>query len=461
MSLGHKTKSKKRKRTTDTPSIISYNATTNQSLKKARTSSHTKSKSSYYSRVTKRLREFYHQYYLLPNKTTMRPIPQSDSCCTLIDVHENDHQLKHVDTTSTSTSSSTGKSFHHVRQDLYLLQDYEDSTTIKSQLQLTNGKYLSLPKHSPSWVTDEYLSSLPSLVESSRALLTSPVTQYHSKNNDNFLYVYQREVAHVTSESDIPIIVSDLATTCHILALHSTSNQSSKLTSLTHLDGTNYNDDIHSILQTHIHHHNSQEPIELSIHIMGGYQDDTSRETTSWLLHLLASLSHQYKTKIAMTLRTCAVSSMNHDFLQNGPIGRGLAINVQTGQVHLAKVPHLFQQVPYMSLRSCRLWSEDTANTQHLTPIMTPSSSQLSIQPFHYEAFPDINVLEQLPDDIFLEYTSTSPQCEEDDFCINARSTMKYMRTTDPTQHFGPKLNQPLILTHNKYTQTWTTKQNH
>jgi len=211
------------------------------------------------------------------------------------------------------------------------------------------------------------------------------------------------------------------------------------------------------MIQTHIDHHdNDDEQIALSIHIMGGYQDNTSRETTSWLLHLLAELSNEYKAKIVMTLRTCAVSSMNHDVLQNGPIGRGLAIDVQTGQVHLAKVPNLFQQVPYMSLRSCRLWSEDTVNTQHLTSITTPGSSQLSIEPFHYEAFPDMDVLEQLPDDIFLEYTSTSPQCEEDDFCTNARSTMKYMRTTDPVQHFGTQLKQPLILTRDKHSQTWT-----
>ncbi|KAL3912033.1 MAG: hypothetical protein SGARI_001356 [Bacillariaceae sp.] len=73
---------------------------------------------------------------------------------------------------------------------------------------------------------------------------------------------------------------------------------------------------------------------------MGGFldADGTSSQITNWLLRLLADIAHELEQsrRCTLVLKTCAVTSLNDDNCQS-PMGRGMGINVHTGQVFLAK----------------------------------------------------------------------------------------------------------------------------
>ena len=275
-----------------------------------------------------------------------------------------------------------------------------------------------------------------------------PHSHHHlvtSTNSGRVLNVLQGEIAHCTPHQ-ADVIVSDDATTCHVVSLwsryickdknhsyqqgYNAGNEEecskntkkrggaggdgaeSLLASLTHIDGTGYRSCLREAVMEHFEYHSrhfteshsgkslsvngdfnneekeerkdgtasqsncmndckksdtfnnndgSNNPIEMSIHIMGGFNDNdkSSIAITDDVLQTLSELSKEFDayslcnqynnlcnatrfndggpTKINMTLETCAVSSANDD--GNGfPIGRGLAMEVATGRVFLAEV---------------------------------------------------------------------------------------------------------------------------
>mmetsp|Transcript_28487 Transcript_28487/g.60360 ORF Transcript_28487/g.60360 Transcript_28487/m.60360 type:complete len:555 (+) Transcript_28487:387-2051(+) len=266
---------------------------------------------------------------------------------------------------------------------------------------------------------DRYLSTLHPLVESSQRLLfgvSAPVAQYGNnhevghKNSQNMghpdhrskyerqpklrakqppkayhrlvtstncgrvINVLQGEIAHCTP-SQADVLVSDDATTCHIVALRSrclgldkgekmtgAASGSAVLATMTHIDGPGYEASIRNAVNEHIRHHSNHSKqhdaeeckenvcspiIDMSIHIMGGFNDQegSSIEITESILQIFAAISNEYNVDstrrtlphLRMTLETCAVSSTN----DNGtgcPLGRGLAMNVALGKVFLAEI---------------------------------------------------------------------------------------------------------------------------
>ncbi len=171
------------------------------------------------------------------------------------------------------------------------------------------------------------------------------------------VYVHQREVAHVSNEQynhNGAILVSDNATTCHVIALRSyptatvtTTNDCSQpswkkprtLGSLCHLDSTSYTSCLESMIQTHLQYHETcndaivvandsdklpknvytrrqqqqQQHITMEIHMIGGYNDsnNTSAELSSHVLEFSDKLSTQYSSVMDCTLKTCIISSLN------------------------------------------------------------------------------------------------------------------------------------------------------
>ena len=189
---------------------------------------------------------------------------------------------------------------------------------------------------------DHYLASIKPLAISAHKLLRSKdgeTRQLHRlityNNSGRVINVLQGEIAHCTS-SQADILVSDDATTCHIVALWS-RGQDSNLATLTHIDGTGYGPCITDALDEHIKSHSrarqndtQSNTIHISIHIMGGFNDSDSSSIgiTSSILDTLAVISSQNNdrqgTHFCMTLETCAVASANDDGT-GCPIGRGLA----------------------------------------------------------------------------------------------------------------------------------------
>jgi hypothetical protein len=207
-----------------------------------------------------------------------------------------------------------------------------------------------------------------------------------SANSGRVINVLQGEIAHCTA-SQADILVSDGATTCHIVALWSryidsksdegqdfidTIFNGSALATLTHIDGPGYERCVRDAIYEHIQYHSGQSwqitdnnytadvinswshqasfgkgIIDISIHVMGGFNDQngSSIEISSSVLKTFAAVSSEcnYNSigrrlpQIRMTLKTCAVASANDDG-SRCPLGRGLGLEVATGSIFLAEV---------------------------------------------------------------------------------------------------------------------------
>ena len=389
---------------------------------------------------------------------------------------------------------------------------------------------------------DLYLSSVPQLGASTRQLLqssssstTSTANNHHNNSNNHkvitssnsgrIINVLQGEMAHCTP-SQADVLVSDDATTCHILGLwshlsldyssstahrdqmqqHNGGDGKLKLATVAHIDSPDYEDCIRDAVDLHYRYHSSQlsssssssskqqqhqtrlngnestiilPVIELSIHLMGGYNDNdgTSHEITQGVLRALSNISdgyinrqHHQQPRLQMILQTCAVSSSNDNGI-GCPIGRGLALDVSSGKVYLAEVGEddvessssssssslLLDNsttvvttstsakgpdcLPDCLLRQARLWasfifnngdnnSNDDDSKRRLQIIHHPNDEYLYISPFYFASHPFPHRMLALNDALLLQYTSSSPEVEKDNFVRCVRETFRYMNGT-------------------------------
>jgi hypothetical protein len=326
-----------------------------------------------------------------------------------------------------------------------------------------------------------------------------------STNSGRVMNVLQGEIAHCTP-SQADTLVSDDATTCHIVALWScyqgasegsTALAASKnvLATLTHIDGVGYEASIRDAVNEHIKYHSMHNmassteeykedanhgTIEMSIHMMGGFNDDdgSSIEITDNVLQTFAALSNECNMyfmgtnipRINMSLETCAVSSANDDG-NCCPLGRGLGIEVATGKVFLAEVedindpkgssghgmrtvakdgkmesmchgnsnvvqsPTSSAEGPGATLRSTRLWasafhSYGAKQQKRLYVIHQFSDDCMSIEPFFFAPHRDARRLLDLGDEELLSITSTSPDVEKSNFVSKVRQSLTYLNET-------------------------------
>jgi len=373
---------------------------------------------------------------------------------------------------SNNTLVSLGEAVKRVSSLESLLQDDETGDLIlrKTDIFLPEDSAGADHDELPAYITlpgscvsvDECLRHVPSIAQARYELLSRPVVHYSDCSVERILYVGQGEVAHaVPSQCDV--IVSDKATTCHILAFQSTSATNKvPLVSLTHLDGTAYDDCIRAMVLRHRNYHMSNNmastaaedsKVQLSIHIAGGFADshNSSKDISNWLIHLLADIADEGKDWLHMTLRDCAITSMN-DTGHCAPVARGLAVDMRTGEVFLAKCQDSTMG-PVATLRSARISAR--SSTAQLTVIHDESSDRLIVEPFQYTPHPSLDVLLRQRDDMLLYYCSTSPDCEEDDFCDTLRATLKLMRDIPFQRFFGNSCERPLVFERMGCSNRW------
>lgn len=354
-----------------------------------------------------------------------------------------------------------------------------------------DSRYVILPSESSEVGVDEYFQSISGMVSICHTLLSKDHVECNQSSMERILYVGQREVAHVDTTHQrlsCDIIVSDRATTCHILILRSTSvispsnddnndnnnvddnninNNNSHpgnkvtLCSVTHIDSDIYNNCVRNMFNHHQEYHrkNVSSPevtnmIHMDIHILGGFIEinHSSHDISNWLLHLLADIASEMSTNMLITLQTIAISSMNSkvcDKINNTnnntnnksmlvplyePIGRGLAIDCHTGNVFLAKCTH-DAMGPEIYLRHSRLYG---INVNTLLVISCnddkyslhekqQQQQKIMIQPFIYYPYPRLHYYIQSSDEELLQSNSTSPHCEENDFCSFLRETAQFI----------------------------------
>jgi len=308
-----------------------------------------------------------------------------------------------------------------------------------------------------------------------------------SSNAGRVINVLQGEIAHCTS-SQADILVSDEATTCHIVALwsryidsksdegqDSTEFNGNVLATLTHIDRPGYKGCVRNAIDEHIKYHSVQSRqitddddtedvinscahqasfekgiIDISIHILGGFDDQDSRsiEIASSVLQTLAAVSSECNYNAArrrlpqvhMALKTCAVASANDDGTRC-PLGRGLGLEVESGSVFLAEVADdraavngsVSAQGPEVTLRSVRLWASSfhlprSEQETRLIVIHRPDSEFLCVESFFFDHHSNAQrLLDLRSDEKLLHITSTSPDVEKPNFVAKVRESLTYM----------------------------------
>lgn len=356
-------------------------------------------------------------------------------------------------------------------------------------LLLPNSRHLYLPMKSSSMPVDEYLQNHNCIVDNAKILIGKGEQlivasndfdvdddvelsyEYYNRDiikREKILNICQREVGHtIPCQNDI--IVSDNATTCHILALHSTSSSShvditkQPLSSLAHVDKQSCDEvSIRNMIQTHVKYHNHAQRIEMKIHIVGGFDDDDgcSRYISQFLIRLIAEIAQEQVAHLRMTLQSCLISSLNDT--RGLPIGRGLAMNTTTGEAFLASV-HSSALGPEIPLRCCRIFQPPSESKLSLIHTYgrknnNISSSVIKILPFSYQPnLETIDFLLQLPDAVLLQYTSTSPHAEKKDFCQEFRAIVNYMKFNSCEDIFNDQCDVPFTLERkfNDYESNW------
>ena len=287
--------------------------------------------------------------------------------------------------------------------------------------------FLYLPADETS--IDESLQYVPALQDAHDDLLNRGILQLSKEQR--FLYVAQGEIAHC-KPSQNHFLVSDRATTCHILALRSCSstNQQEALCTLTHIDGTGYSECLRAAIEKHAVYHADSGLCQMDVHVVGGYKDltGTSSGLSNWLFHEMAALASDYSDSIEFTLQTACITAMNTcpNSSNQQPVVRGLALDCRTGQVWMAHCPSTEQQGPAPVRRSARLWVPHAHPTLHC--IFSHENNELEVHPYNIVQFKGLESLLRLPDHVLLQYCSTSPDVEEPDFCPGVRRSLNFLK---------------------------------
>lgn len=217
------------------------------------------------------------------------------------------------------------------------------------------------------------------------------------------------------------------------------------------------------------------EPIEMELHMIGGYldKDGTSRELSNSLITTFSHLADKYQDTLRISLSTAAISCLNTTTQEapaaanaaTCPKSRGLGIDAHTGEVfpiHSSLPKDL--EGPGLEVRSARAFARLTepssSKSSSLHVIHDRTSHGVTVEPFHYQPIPAMNALLHVPDQVLLEYTSTSPDCESDRFCSDLRRTVSFVNTVDSRHVFGDDCQRPLVYTRSAHNlNEWAQQQ--
>eukprot|EP00588_Corethron_pennatum_P004316 CAMPEP_0194284150 /NCGR_PEP_ID=MMETSP0169-20130528/26885_1 /TAXON_ID=218684 /ORGANISM="Corethron pennatum, Strain L29A3" /LENGTH=355 /DNA_ID=CAMNT_0039029891 /DNA_START=100 /DNA_END=1164 /DNA_ORIENTATION=- len=265
-------------------------------------------------------------------------------------------------------------------------------------------------------------------------------------NSARVLNVLQGEVAHCTPRQQDEILSTD-ATTCHIVAVWS-SSQKGVLCSLCHVDccGEGTQRGLDEMMDVHESYHwEESESVRAEAHITGGYDDGDEGGTSDgigefvlrWMNDWVSGgsdVAGRRRRRIILTLRTCRIGKGNTR--DRRPIARGLILNTLSGNARLLTERHHldgWHLGPALSLRGCRSYSPyDSSGSmvERMWSIHPPGDDGgvIFIEPYrlcYNEMFLMLLTIEN--DDLLTTYTSTSPKVEKSNFVSNVRECLHYL----------------------------------
>ena len=409
-------------------------------------------------------------------------------------------------------------------------QQQQNNKYLKPACIYFEDDFLMLPSNASSSAIHEHLSFHPLLRRNAIAALKSQsVETFHREMFHNtdapvpVIYVHQGEIGHATSyqyNQRGAVLVSDAATTCHVLAFRSfrsiihtvhartrnehnaadgkNKNEYRIYGSLCHLDSPEYESCIRNTVQDHMNYHQEDKienldnststststamptsPICIEVHLVGGYNDakGASSEITNAFFTLLKKLASELTPHVVFHLKTCVVCGLNDSINYridtsnsksnsnsnsnsncasslSSPIMRGFAMDVNSGRIVLIKNVDGTLLGPKPTLRRARLWCNDSRE-KCLNIVHHSDQDFISIEPFVLKTFLDFHYFLKMPNDLLLEYTSTSPECEAENYCDEFRDTARFLMSTNTEDVFGPK-NLRLVFGYELDSREWS-----
>jgi Protein N-terminal asparagine amidohydrolase len=228
------------------------------------------------------------------------------------------------------------------------------------------------------------------------------------------LQVLQRECGVINALAASPAALgSDAATTCHIVAFR---DPATCRTALAHLDSAATVAEAVSTLLTLL------DSAYLDCYIVGGYEDPTSDQGgTCFTGALLAALHAVQGTAFRLVLACCGTTNTQRvkQTLSGrvrlgtvtGPVKRSLAVCAATGQAWPIYFAAESRGPGYLE-RSCRTMGCHDAHLMCIYNCIT-APGLITVPLFYCDIDPQsVSYLLSLQDDVFLQYTSTSPLLE-------------------------------------------------
>lgn len=272
------------------------------------------------------------------------------------------------------------------------------------------------------------VESDPLIKESNLKFIESTPTENETANS---LYIGQREYGTVKFDDPyVDFIVSDAATTCHIVLLVDKLTNNS---SLCHFDGSDMSNGADAMINS-LKKLNDSSQIEFNLYIIGGFNDPKkySIKTTLSLMEIFMQSTEKFNLKLCLVTKLNNLVKNNINF----PIAYGLGYNIKKSQVYMCN--DFKEKGPDQGVRGARHFSE----SENLC-IYDPIKYRLVIGPFNYESMEHADHYIRLPKNTLLKYFSTSPEQEPPEFVDNLKRTFQTMiNYPDPlTSYFNHKPN--------------------
>jgi hypothetical protein len=285
-----------------------------------------------------------------------------------------------------------------------------------------------LPASSFSELWRAFLQQHPQLLQRTEALL--PQDGLGRTGPVKLLYVKQQEWAVAAPGQGLDAVVSDEATTCHIVALR---NRTTGAVALAHLDSPMSVRGMAALEAAVAGETRPGDGEALDVYIAGGYMEPSAEALSAALLQYLAcDGARTYSLQVARMSSSNTAEALG----VQGPVCRSLGIWLSDGAAFSGPLPEAARG-PARQLRGARMWGSRPPTDEPLTQVpYLPASSEVVIVPYRFLPRPWLAQLLALNDRELLQRTSTSPELEGPTFVADMRATLAMLAGSSWAEHF-------------------------
>ncbi|XP_012566477.2 protein N-terminal asparagine amidohydrolase [Hydra vulgaris] len=269
-------------------------------------------------------------------------------------------------------------------------------------------------------ICSTYLKSLK-VLEDSKSFVNRKKREL--SNSDRVLYVAQREYATISPSvncQNFCHIASDSATTCIIVVL---VEHLTKSISLAHFDGADTLNGIKKMINELMYLYSkssycNRDP-RFDLYLFGGFLD--SKNLSIKLFNEIICACSQSKERIDLRIDATLNTNTTIQNNENRPIVYGVSVDIITTEIDVSSSSCC---CPDFLLRNTRLLF---SKNQSIVSVYDLKDQCITIPEFSIFVNNNLHQLLELPDDVYLKLSSTSPHCQPENFVLSGKSTIKFV----------------------------------